>query len=270
MAKNAALVPKTALITGGSSGIGFEFARIFAKNGYSLVIVAKDKKKLEAAAKLVEKEFGVPVKSIAKDLSDSLAPKQIFDELQKEKIFVSVLVNNAGFGVFGKFSETEWEKERELLQVNMVSLTELAKLFLPKMLSQKSGKILNVASTAAFQPGPLMALYYASKSFVLFFSEAIANELKGTGVSVTVLCPGPTATGFAERANLGGTKLMGGKVMTAEQAALAGFEGLMKGKTIVIPGAKNRALAFSVRFLPRSFVTDYVRGLQEKRLKNKN
>jgi short-subunit dehydrogenase len=177
-----------------------------------------------------------------------------------------VLVNNAGFTVFGKFAENSLAEELNMMQLNMTALVVLSKLYLPGMIAAESGKIMNVASTAAFQPGPLMAIYYATKAFVLSFSEAIANELEGTGVTVTALCPGPTATGFQERAHMENSGLVKGKkIMDARAVAEAGFRAMMAGKTIEIPGVMNKLLAQSVRFSPRSMVTKIVRGMQEER-----
>ena len=183
---------------------------------------------------------------------------------------VDVLVNDAGFGVYGPFSQTDGAKELEMIQVNISALTHLTKLFLPAMLERRCGRILNVASTAAFQPGPLMAVYYASKAYVLSFSEALANELAGTGVTVTALCPGPTDTEFQKQAGLEKTRLFSNPfVRDARSVARAGYEGMLSGKRIVIPGVANRLLAQSVRFAPRRFVTAIARSLQEQRSREK-
>ncbi|QMS91915.1 SDR family oxidoreductase [Nostoc edaphicum CCNP1411] len=255
---------QTALITGAAGGIGYELACIFAAYDYNLVLVDRNGSKLvEIAAKFQEK-FGIFVKTIVKDLSISTAPEEIFTELQKADINVDVLVNNAGFGIYGLFHETDLAAELEMLQVNLVCLTHLTKLFLKHMVKQGEGKILNVSSAAAFQPGPLMAVYFATKAYILSFSEAIANELEGTGVTVTVLCPGSTASAFHERTGMADSKLLKGKrMMDARTVAEVGFHGLMKGKTIVIPGFMNKLLAKSVRFVPRNLVTKIVRNMQE-------
>jgi len=255
---------KTALITGASSGIGYEFTRLFAKDGYDLVLVARSEKQLMQLAQELKEKFGVSVRVIVKDLSNASAPGEVFTELQQEGVTIDVLVNNAGFATYGMFAETDLAAELQEMQLNMVTLTHLTKLFLPGMLQRRQGKILNVASTAAFQPGPLMAVYYATKAYVLSFSEALANELRGTGVSITVLCPGPTASGFQERANIGDTRLISGrKIMDAARVARAGYRGLMTGKTIVIPGLRNKILAEAVRFSPRKVVTQVARSMQE-------
>ena len=256
---------KTALITGASGGIGYEFAKLFARNGYNLVLVARSKQKLIQVADNLKEQFGISIKIIAKDLAIPTSPEEIFTEVQQESINIQVLVNNAGFATYGFFSETNLDAELQMMQVNVVSLTHLTKLFLNNMLKQGEGKILNVASTAAFQPGPLMAVYYATKAYVLSFSEAIANELSGSGVTVTALCPGPTESGFQKRANMEQSKLVSGKkIMDAETVAIIGYHGLMKNERVVIPGLKNQLLALSIRFTPRNMVTQIVRSMQNK------
>jgi len=247
----------TALITGASSGIGLELARIFAGKGYGLVLVARNKQRLEEIAAELKP---ASVKVIAKDLSLGGAA----EEIQRDVPKADVLVNNAGFTVFGKFAETPLAEELSMMQLNMTALVVLTKLYLPGMIGAGNGRILNVASTAAFQPGPLMAIYYATKAFVLSFSEAIGNELEGTGVTVTALCPGPTATGFQERGKMQESGLVKGKkIMDARTVAEVGYRALMAGKRVVIPGVKNKLLAQSIRVSPRSMVTKIVRGLQE-------
>jgi uncharacterized protein len=254
---------KTALITGASSGIGSEFAKLFAQDQYSLVLVARNEKNLIQLADELSQTYNINVKVLVKDLSRLEAADEIFAELQKDNIQVDVLVNNAGFATYGFFAETDLAAELQLMQVNMVALTHLTKLLLHGMLQRKSGKILNLASTAAFQPGPLMAVYYASKAYVLSFSEAIANEVKGTGVSVTVLCPGPTESGFQKRAAMEQSKLVKGrKIMDATTVAKVGYRGLMNRQAIVVPGLSNQLLTLSIRILPRGFVTRIVRSMQ--------
>ncbi|HYO48475.1 MAG TPA: SDR family oxidoreductase [Chloroflexia bacterium] len=256
---------KTALITGASGGIGYELARIFAREGYNLVLVARTESKLAQIKGDFEKKHGISVKVLAKDLADPSAPQEIFSELQAEAISVDALVNNAGFTVYGPFAETSLEKELELLQVNMVALTHLTKLFLPGMIEKGWGKVLNVASTAAFQPGPLMACYYASKAYVLYFSEALAAELEGKGVTVTALCPGPTETGFQKRGNMEDSKLVAGrKIMDARTVAKAGYRALMKGQPVVVPGLRNWVMAEAIRFIPRKMVARIVGRAQER------
>jgi uncharacterized protein len=254
---------KTALITGASSGLGYEFAYLFAQDHHNLILVARSEQKLAQLADELTQKYSISVKLIVKDLSQSNAPAEIFAEVQRSAISVNFLVNNAGFATYGLFAETDLEAELQMMQVNMITLTHLTKLFLPDMLQRQQGKILNVASTAAFQPGPLMAVYYATKAYVLSFSEALANEVQGTGVTVTALCPGPTASGFQQRADMEQSKLVSRqKIMDAKTVARMGYQELMNNKTIVIPGLKNKLLALSVRFMPRSLVTQLVRNMQ--------
>ncbi|YAF94182.1 MAG: SDR family NAD(P)-dependent oxidoreductase [Nodularia sp. CChRGM 3473] len=255
---------QTALITGAAGGIGYELACIFACNDYNLVLVDKIGLKLKEIAINFQQKFGNFVRTIVKDLSISTSPEEIFTELQQANITIDVLVNNAGFGIYGLFNETNLTAELEMLQVNLVCLTHLTKLFLKDMVKQGEGKILNVASAAAFQPGPLMAVYFATKAYILSFSEAIANELEGTGVTVTVLCPGSTESAFHERTGMADSKLVKGKrMMDAATVAKIGYRALMKGQTVVIPGVINQLLAKSVRFTPRKLVTKIVRNMQE-------
>ncbi len=256
---------KTALITGASSGIGYELAKLFARDGYNLVLVARSEKKLIQIAKEFTDKSDIKIKIITKDLSIPTTPEEIFTNLQQSGIKVDMLVNNAGFGTYGFFHETDLNAELEMLQVNMVSLTHLTKLFLKDMVKQGYGKILNVSSGAAFLPGPLMAVYYATKAYVLSFSEAISNELEGTGVTVTVLCPGATASGFQQRAAMEESKLISGqKIMDAETVAKIGYDGLMSNKTVVIPGLKNKLLAEAIRFIPRKTLLKISRSTNSK------
>ena len=256
---------RCALITGASTGIGYEFAKLFARDGYGLVLVARDEPRLAQVKAELEEQYHAPVKIISKDLARPQAPEELFAELGREGAAIDILVNNAGFGTHGLFAEADPASQLQMMQVNMAALTHLTRLVLPGMVARRSGKILNVASTAAFQPGPLMAVYYATKAYVLSFSEALANELQGTGVRVTVLCPGPTRTEFQRRAGVEETKLMTGQVMGARAVAVAGYRGLMAGTTVVIPGMRNRLLAFAVKYLPRPLVIRAVRKIQEKR-----
>lgn len=247
-----------ALITGASSGIGLELARILARERYDLVLVARNRQRLEEIAAELKP---AKVQTIPKDLTLPGATEDIHRAVAK----VDVLVNNAGYTVFGKFAETPLADELNMMQLNMTALVVLTKLYLPGMIAAGSGRILNVASTAAFQPGPLMAIYYGTKAFVLSFSEAIGNELEGTGVTVTALCPGPTASGFQERGKMQESRLVKGKkIMDARTVGEAGYKAMIAGKPVVIPGVKNKLLAQSIRFSPRSVVTKIVRNLQEK------
>jgi short-subunit dehydrogenase len=257
-------VSKTALITGASGGIGYELALLFARDGFDCILVARSHDKLNDLAARLESDFRVKTLVLAKDLSKPTAVAEIFEEVSAAAIPVDVLVNNAGYPVFGLFAETNLQNELEMLQVNVIALTALTKLFLKGMIERRSGRILNLASTAAFLPGPLMAVYYASKAYVLLFSEALANELQGTGVTVTALSPGPTRTGFQKRGQLEDSRLVRGQIGDARSVALAGYRGLMAGKTIVIPGLSNKLIPWVVRLSPRGMVTRVVRRMQER------
>jgi short-subunit dehydrogenase len=256
----------TALITGGSGGIGLELAKQFAAHGHDLVLTARSRDTLEAVAGTIEGRHGVKVTVIPDDLTDPDAPQRLFDAIAAENIDIHFLVNNAGFGLGGEFVDTDIKRELEIVQVNIVALMQLTKMYLPAMVKRKSGHILNLASTAAFQPGPLMSVYYASKAFVLSFSEALDEELRNTGVHVTCLCPGATATRFAETAGVGNSKLfttIGGT--TAEQVARDGYDAMMKGERLAVVGARNKIMVLGERFVPRKFVTRLSRKAQENR-----
>jgi short-subunit dehydrogenase len=257
---------QTALITGASGGIGLELARLFAAGGYDLVLVARSAGKLEELAGELRRH-GVAARALAKDLAKPESPEEVFQELEAAGVAVDVLVNNAGFATYGPFAEIELGRELEELQLNVVTLTHLTKKFLPGMLVRRQGGILNLASTAGFQPGPLMAVYYATKAYVISFSEALAEELSGTGVTVSVLCPGPTATGFQRRAGMEASKLFSGMLQVADAAAVAraGYEGFRAGKRIVIPGLLNKVAVQSIRVSPRALATKVVKRMQERR-----
>jgi short-subunit dehydrogenase len=258
----------TALITGASTGIGYALSRLFAADRHNLVLVARQEQRLTQVADDLQREFGISIKVIVADLSRPEAPQTIVDTVRTASLPIEYLVNNAGIGLGGKFADTDLMVELDMMQLNMGALVHLTKLFLPDMLSRRSGRIMNVASTAAFQPGPLMAVYYATKAFVLSFSEAIANELKGTGVTVTALCPGPTESEFQKRAHIENTRLIKGKLMgwmTAEAVAKIGYAGLMHGKRLVIPGLINKLGVQSVRISPRVATAQVARLLQESR-----
>lgn len=253
---------QTALITGASGGIGLEFARVFACEGYHLVLVARSEEKLQALAAELSERHGITARPIALDLSLPESPQMLFDLLAGTP--VDVLVNNAGFATYGRFAETDLQRELELLQLNMVALTHLTKLFLRPMLARRRGRILNVASTAAFQPGPLMAVYYASKAYVLSFTEAIACELQGTGVSASALCPGPTESGFQQRAAMQESRLVQGGMMAVGPVVEAGYRGLMAGQTVIVPGLTNQIGSILPRLVPRTWVARLVMRLQER------
>jgi len=261
------MTKRTALITGASGGIGYEFAELFAKDGYNLVLVARSTDTLKAIAEDFQSKYHIVAHIVPMNLSSADSPNELFHYLERNNITVDFLVNNAGFGMLGKFNEIELQDELDMIQLNITALTHLTKLFLKGMVARKFGRIMNVASTASFQPGPLMAVYYASKSYVLFLSEALAIELKGTGVTVSALCPGPTNTGFQSRAQMKKTKLFSdsGLVMNAKKVAAIGYKGMLKGKTVIIPGLANKILAQSIRFSPRKLSAEIVRFLQESK-----
>lgn len=252
-----------ALVTGASSGIGYELAKLLAKDGKNLVVVARSQDKLEALKIEIESKHGTIVKVLPADLADPKAPPEIFNELEKEHITVDVLVNNAGFGVWGKFSETDLQEELEMIQVNVTSLIHLTKLFLKGMLENKSGWILNVASLCAFTPVPLESVYCGTKANILHFSEALANELKGTSVSVTCLCIGLAKTGFHKRARMESARAAKRKMMDAATVAQAGLDALKRGQVISIPGLQYRVWPLLVRFAPRNLITRIMRSQHE-------
>jgi len=256
----------TALITGASSGIGLELATLFARDGYDLVLVARRRDKLETLGEDLRQQHGIRFTVIAADLADPTAPAEIVRHLAAASIAVDVLVNNAGFGELGPFANTDLETARRMIEVNVTALTVLTKLFLPGMLARRRGRILNVASTAGFAPGPLMAVYYATKAYVISLSEALAEELRGSRVSVTVLCPGPTLTEFQTVAHMESTRLfrLPGVVMDAGAVAKGGYAGLMRGKRMVVPGLLNKVLPLVIRFSPRAVVVRVARLFQEK------
>jgi uncharacterized protein len=255
----------TALITGASSGIGLEFAKTFAAAKNNLVLVARSEGKLVALANELKTAYGITVKVITADLSSMNEVQKVYDTCKSENITVDYLVNNAGFGEFGLFAEGNWDKTEQMIDLNIKSLTKMCRLFIPDMVARKAGKIMNVASTAAFQPGPTMAVYYATKSYVLFFSEAIYNELQGSGVSVTCLCPGATESGFQAAAAMEESNLVKGKKLpTSKEVAEFGYKAMMNNKMTVIHGFMNTLMATSVRFTPRKLVLWMVRKIQDK------
>lgn len=257
MAEGSASRP-LALITGASVGIGYELARVFARHGHDLVLVARDGARLETVAAEC-RAMGAACRVLAKDLSVPAAPREIHEELRSEGARVSVLVNNAGFGTHGPFADIDLDSDLRLLQVNIVSLTDLTKRFLRDMLTDGRGKIMNVASTAAYQPGPFMATYYASKAYVLHLTEAIADEVQDFGITVTALCPGPTLTEFSKRAGMEHSRIFKKNAMRADEVALAGYHGLMRGRRVVVPGKMNALLVRSVRLFPRRALTRITR-----------
>lgn len=254
-----------ALITGASSGIGRELAHWFAKDRIPLVLVARRGNELQALAHELRSSFGVEISVEPADLTDANAPARIFERMQSDGRFVEYLVNNAGFGTSGKFWELDRAKEVAQVQLNVAALTDLCRLFLPEMVKAGRGRVLNIASTAAFQPGPLMSTYYATKAYVLSFSEGLAGELDGTGVTVTCHCPGATQTEFAKTAGNDDSRLFqrSGVASAAEVAAHA-YAAMNKGKPLAIHGALNKFGAWSVRFAPRSMAAGIAKKLNQK------
>jgi uncharacterized protein len=254
-------VAGVAVVTGASGGIGRELAMLLARAGFDLVLIGRRQEELERLASTLE--ASIRVKTIVGDLADPRAPKDIDAELRDSSLVADILVNSAGFALHGAFAETDASALLDLLQVNVVTVTHLTRLLLPGMVERGGGRILNVASTAAFASGPSMAVYYASKGYVLALSEAISEELRGTGVTVTALCPGPTVSGFQARAGLERSRLFKSGVMDAAAVAKAGYRGMLKGKPVVVPGWRNAVLAQSYRALPRRVSTRAVRWLLE-------
>ena len=256
----------TALVTGASGGIGLELARLFAKGGHDLILVARNEAKLKELALYLGKMYRCNVEVIPADLSQPEVPEALVEELKTRGLTVDVLVNNAGSGENKLFAQQDMRRVMEMIQLNMTTLTQLTKLLLPAMLAAKKGRILNIASTAAFAPGPLMAIYYATKAYVLSFSEAIGSELKGTGVTVTALCPGPTESGFQAAAGLEGSKLGAGRTFQiSRQVADEAYDALIAGKPLVVTGLSNKLQVLAPRLLPRRMLAAMVRAVQEKR-----
>ena len=255
----------TALITGASNGIGLELAKIHASKGGDLVLVARNKFKLDEIKIELEKQFKISVYTIGKDLSLTNAAQEIYDETNKENIQVDYLINNAGFGDFGMFAETDWNKELQMINLNITSLTHFTKLYLQDMVKRRSGKIMNVASTAAFQSGPTMSVYCATKAYVLSFTDAISNEVIDKGITITALCPGATETGFQAAGGLDDSKLFKDKKLpTAKEVAQYGYASMMKGKIVAIHGIMNYIMSNSIRFIPRSLVLKISRKMLDK------
>jgi short-subunit dehydrogenase len=256
----------TALITGGSTGIGLDLAREFAAHGHDLVIVARNADRLDQAAGAIEGKYGVKVTAIPSDLSVDDASQRLYDAVLSEGIQIDYLVNNAGFGLAGEFADTDIDRELDMIQLNVSAVVHMTKLFMQPMIRRKKGRIMNLASIAGFQPGPLMSIYYATKAFVLSFSEAVAEELRNTGVTMTALCPGPTESEFAEIAGTASTRLftqMG--VKGSAEVARFGYKAMMSGERVAIPGVRNKLMIQVERAAPRTLVTKIVRKIQENR-----
>lgn len=256
---------ETALITGASNGIGLELAKVHASKGGNLVLVARNKSKLDELKAELERQYKVSVYTIGKDLSAVNSALEVYEETTKQNIPIDYLINNAGFGDFGMFVETDWNKECQMINLNITTLTHFTKLYLQDMVKRRKGKIMNVASTAAFQPGPTMAVYYATKAYVLSFSEAVDNEVRDKGITITSLCPGATESGFQAAAAMEESNLVKGKKLpTSKEVAEYGYTAMLKGKTVAIHGLMNSILANSVRFTPRALVVRITRKIQDK------
>jgi short-subunit dehydrogenase len=253
-----------ALVTGASGGIGEEFARRLAADGYDLALVARSHSRLEEIADSLRQAHGARVDVLAIDLSHPSGPARVLEQLGQHQSRLDVLINNAGYGLAGEFAVAPELEILGQIQLNVAALTQVSRLVLPGMLLRRRGRILNVGSTAAFQPGPRMAVYFATKAFVLSFSEAIAYEVRGSGVSVTCLCPGPVATGFMSRAQLESSRLFRRGAMPVEQCVDAGYRALLRGQTLCIPGMSNKLLVWSERFAPRWVVTRIAARMVER------
>jgi len=247
------------LTTGASTGIGRELAEVCAAEGWNQVLVARNQDRLKIVAEELRAVHKVQTRVLPVDLSATGAAEKIFGAVRD--VPISLLINNAGFGTYGAFAESTFREQSEMIEVNVAALVQLTRLFLQPMLERSNGRILNVASTAAFQPGPKVSVYYASKAFVFSFSYALADELQGTGVTVTALCPGMTKTEFQERANMKERGPFG--LMSARTVAEQGFHGMMRGKRVVIPGMMNRIGAFFARRVPLRLSTAVVRRVHE-------
>jgi short-subunit dehydrogenase len=254
---------QTALVTGASGGIGLDLAECYARDGYRLILTARSEAALKDAAGRLAKTYNVAAATIALDLGVPGGGEKLAAEIMSRGLAVDVLVNNAGFGHAGAFDTSSMSDELGMIDLNVRALVELTHICWPRMLANKRGGVLNVASTAAFQPGPLMAVYYASKAFVLSFSEALWKEAEGTGVHVSCLCPGATATGFRERAGTGKTRLArASKTMTSAAVARLGYRAFQNNRRVIVTGARNKLLAGLVPLLPRATVLSMVHNLQ--------
>ncbi|CAH1198832.1 hypothetical protein PAECIP111893_01124 [Paenibacillus plantiphilus] len=255
----------TVLITGASSGIGKAFAELFAKQNYRIILASRSESKLSHLATELQRQHGVQTLTTPVDLAQSDGPRLLHERLQGQSI--DILINNAGIGSFGFLHELDVQSEQEMLQLNVQSLSQLLMLFLPEMVRRGSGRILNVGSTTSFYACPLSANYSASKAFVLSLTEAVANELQGTGVTVTALCPGATGTEFFRKAKMDGQKVSDPKaLMSPDKVAQIGYTALMRGKVFVVPGVQNWLLTQAPRLFPRKFVTRITRSVLERKM----
>jgi len=253
---------ETALVTGASSGIGRAIAELCARDGHDLVLVARREARLRELQESWTKRYSVKVRVVPMDLSDPSAPQRLFDLLRGTE--VDILVNNAGFGAYGPFAESELARQLQMVRLNVEAVTHLTRLFLPAMVRRGRGRILNLSSMAAFEPGPLMAVYYATKAYVLSFSEALSEELRGTGVTVTAFCPGPTATEFQSGAHLERSGVLRIAQAKLDPIAEAGYRAMMEGKPVAVPGILNKIATILVRLSPRSAVRRVVNKLQSQ------
>lgn len=247
---------KTALITGASKGIGKELALIFAQNNINLVLVARSSEILTEFKKHLETNYSISVLVVVKDLCSPSSAQELFSEIKANQIEIDYLVNNAGFGDYGTFADTAWERYQKMISLNVTTLTHLSHLFITDWKGYKPGRILNIASTAAFQPGPMMAVYFATKAFVLNLSEGLGQELKNDNITITTLCPGPTHTSFGAESKMNASDVVKNvKIATAKDVATLGYKSMMKGKSTVIHGSINKLAPFAIRFMPRKWVT---------------
>ncbi|KAA1261456.1 putative oxidoreductase [Rubripirellula obstinata] len=253
----------TALITGASSGIGLELAELFAGGGDDVVLVARSEDKLNELADRLRQAYSIAATVIASDLSKPDAVDELCDQISQRSLTIDTLVNNAGFGALGKFAELSADRQTDMVMVNVVALTRLTRQLLPGMIASGRGGILNVGSTAAYQAGPNMSVYYATKAYVLSFTEGLREELSGTGIHATVLAPGPTETGFGEDSGMGKFDFFKSAAMSAEAVAKAGYDGYQNNQDVVIPGWQNRLMVTSVGFLPRFATRKLVGKLQK-------
>lgn len=254
---------KIGLITGAASGLGYEFSNLLAKDSYDLILIDINENKLKESAQRIKEKYKVSLSILTFDLSQPGIADHIYKSIENKEI--DVLINNAGFGLFGFFSETDWKLEESMIYLHVLTLTHLTKLIIKDMVKKGSGKVLNISSLAAYQPGPLMAVYYATKAYILSFSEALANEVKGTGVTITVLCPGQTKTNFENIAAINSnTKVSKIKMFTADpvKVALFGYNAMKAGKTVAIPGTINKIVLLLSRIVPRTITAHLIRKIQ--------
>jgi short-subunit dehydrogenase len=260
-------LPPIAIVTGASSGIGRDLAELLARDHHDLILVARSTEALTSLANELSTRHGVACEPFVADLSRRDECHRLAEHLTSVDERIAVLINNAGFGDHGFFHETALERGLQMIDVNVAALTHLTRVVLPGMVRRRHGRIVQVGSVAAFQPGPLMSVYYASKAFVLSFSEALANETEGTGVTVTALCPGPTATGFQRAAGIGkSAPTSGAPAMSSAEVARLGYAAIMRGDRVSIPGGWNKMIVLLNRLLPRRTMTRLVRRTQERRL----